>query len=376
MSCEFGHFWVDARRGQVFQVNPNGEGLIEITQGVKNWFKEHLPFKILKGKIEGLTDLDLDNLYKGIGISMGWDSRFKRVFLTKLDYNVKPKYVGKLEYVNREGTEYEDVNLDFLSVDKFIRVKKDTGLELSGKEVSFDNREIFEPIHFTIGYSPLFKTWISYYDFTPSFYVNHDDYFVTGYNSSQGPSMWAHLLTNKSYGVFYGKRYPWKVEFPTKETFNQKVLTHVEFWLDSIRYHNEYDYALNTSLGMDKAIIYNNSDTTGILNLVTKEKNNRFQVTNYPKINKNSTDILASYDEGKWSFNEFYNRTANIDSNLPLWNYDKNAIEKTVNQMAIKYNQSWLNRLRGDWFLIRLEGGSDSRFKQILKWTVPGEQNN
>ena len=45
---------------------------------------------------------------------MGYDSRFKRVFLTKLDYLVKPEYVGKLEFVFREGFEEQDVNLDFL----------------------------------------------------------------------------------------------------------------------------------------------------------------------------------------------------------------------------------------------------------------------
>ena len=371
VSCEFGHFWVDARRGQVHQVDPNGKDLTEITMGLRNWFKEHLPFKILKGKIDGLLDLDLDNPFKNIGISMGYDSRFKRIFITKLDYIVKPNYIGNIEFIFREGKGTPDVDLDFLSVNKYLRVKDVEGLEFAGQEVDFDNRTIFEPAHFTLAYSPLFKTWISYYDFTPGFYINYDNYFSTGFNSPQGASIWSHLLTNKSFGVFYGKKYPWKIEVPTKEQYAQKIISNVEFWLDSIRYHNSYDYAINIKLGFDNAVIYNHTNSSGQLNLITREVNNRYQQTQYPKVANNQTDILVTYDEGKWSFNDFYNRTENVHGNVPLWNYDRNAIDKFENSRALTFRQRWLDRVRGDWFLIRFEGGSDTRFKQMFKWLVP-----
>lgn len=362
VSTEFGHFWVDARRGHVHQKETGGGGQIEVTQGLRNWFQEHLPFKLLKGKIDGLTDLDLDNPFKNLGISLGWDSRYKRLFLTKLDYKVKPEFVGKLEYVSREGFEEVDVNLDFLSTNKYFRDKE------TQEEVFLDNTVIFEPAHFTVAYSPIFKTWVSYYDFTPGFYINYDNYFSTGFNSISGPSVWAHLLTNKSFGVFYGKKYPWKIELPTKNQYIQKSLSNIEYWMDSFRYHNNYDFALNTKLGLDKALIYNNSVSSGDLNLVTKELNNRYQESQYPKFNGITSDILVSYEEGKWSFNDFYNRTANLNSNVPLWNYDINAIEKYPNIKALTHQQRWLDRLTGDWFLVRFEGGSDTRYKQVFKW--------
>lgn len=374
VSNEFGHFWVDARRGQVHQVEPNAKGSSEISQGMRNWFKEQLPFKLLKGKIEGLTDLDLDNPFKNLGISLGWDSRFKRLFLTKLDYIVKPEYVGKLEFIYREDFSDEDVDLDFLSTNKYIRVKDIEGLLFSGQEVDFSNYTIFEPASFTLAYSPLFKTWISYYDFKPSYYINYDGYFSTGYNTTEGSNVWSHLLTNKSFGVFNGKKYSWKIEIPSKEQFTQKMLTNVEYWIDSLRYHNSYDYAINTKLGLDRAMVYNHSNSSGQLNLVTKEVNNRFQITQYPKLTPTGTDILVAYDEGKWSFNDFYNRVANVDSNVPLWIYDNTAVEKVSNPKSISYSQRWVDRLRGDWFLIRLEGGSDTRFKQMFKWVDPKDK--
>lgn len=85
ISSEYGHFHVDAKRGQVMQTI-TGKAPTEISgyeSHMRNWFKEHLPFKILKSGIEGI---DADNAYNGIGISMGWDSRFNRLFLTKKDY--------------------------------------------------------------------------------------------------------------------------------------------------------------------------------------------------------------------------------------------------------------------------------------------------
>lgn len=93
ISSEFGHFFADTKRGYVFKVNNGGKGMEEISSlsdgnpsGMSHWFKEHLPFKVLESGIQGI---DTDNALNGIGITMGWDSRFKRVFLTKKDYIVK-----------------------------------------------------------------------------------------------------------------------------------------------------------------------------------------------------------------------------------------------------------------------------------------------
>jgi hypothetical protein len=99
ISCEFGHFWVDAKRGQIMKVDSNGQNPQEISafkrdgrpSGMRNWFKENLPFKILRGVV-GLSDTDLDNNFNGLGISGVWDSRLRRVLITKRDCTVKEQY--------------------------------------------------------------------------------------------------------------------------------------------------------------------------------------------------------------------------------------------------------------------------------------------
>jgi hypothetical protein len=67
LQTEYGHIWVDAKRGNVF--NLQGNQLEEISKdGMKNWFKENLPFQIAKD-FPNMADEDVNNPFKGIGIS-------------------------------------------------------------------------------------------------------------------------------------------------------------------------------------------------------------------------------------------------------------------------------------------------------------------
>lgn len=100
-STPYGHFWVDAKRGKIFQVDQNGkiENIISERVGnqptnMKQWFREHLPFKILKQ----FPDINIDNKFKGLGFNIWYDDRFDRVFFTKRDYVAK----------NLECLKYED----------------------------------------------------------------------------------------------------------------------------------------------------------------------------------------------------------------------------------------------------------------------------
>lgn len=346
VSTEFGHFWADSMRGQVFSVDPNGRNLTEITAGKKSWFKEHLPFKIIKS-VKGMTVTDTDNNFKGLGLTFGYDSRFKRIFLTKKDYVAKNKDIY-----------YEKGN--------FYLGEDDDKIELSLTDDVY-----FEDVSFTMAYSPATKSWISYYSFKPDYYISYNNYFQTGLNfskSSKELGLWSHLLTNKSYQVFYGKKYPWTIELPFKNNMVNKVLESVSYWLDSRRYHNDYDFAEKRNEGFNRAWIYNNSNNSGRLDLVLDKKNDMFQKTQYPKFKGFSNEILVTENDKRWSFNYFYNEVRNELNNNPIWLWDKNSIDKVINMDALKYNNPWKDRLRGDWFNVILSQDKETRFKYIFKW--------
>ena len=359
VSCEFGHFWTDARRGKIFQLQPNGQGLTAISDfrngggesGMRRWFKKHLPFKILKQSIEGLTEKDIDNPYKGLGINMWWDSRFKRVFITKLDYTVKPFYKGKIKF--KDG--------DFTYNDNIIEVT---------------NTEYFKNISWTVAYSPIYNSWISYYDFFPQYSISQNDYFQTGLNYSNDSSeegLWSHLLTNKSFQVFYGKKYPWTIEIPIKNNYVNNILNDLKIWSISQRYINESDFAVWRNKGFNEIIIYNQTNNSGKLEI---DYNDTAKSVHYPKsVNSYTQKILGKHFDNKIYLNYFYNRVRREESHLPIWNWDDNEIHKILNPDSISFNsKKVLERLRGDWFLVRLTYDKDSRFKQYFKWTMISEQ--
>jgi hypothetical protein len=241
--------------------------------------------------------------------------------------------------------------------------------------ISLDDSLYFEDVSWTIGYSTLMGSWLSYYDFKPNYYVNHQDYFQTGINSYRNPSefgLWSHLLTEKSFQVFYGKKYDFSIEYPDKNIYLTRTLNNVNLWTEVRRYHNEYDYAVNPELTFNEAIIHNNIANSGNLNLIP-QKNNLIFNKNYPKTNSDGTqDILISNkDNFEWSFNYIYNRVKSNVNNEPNWLWDINQIKKVTNDRAISFKgKRVLDYLSGDYFLINLTYNTDSRFKIIYKFST------
>jgi hypothetical protein len=471
ISCDFGHYWADAKRGKVFELGPNGKGLNEISLKLEKWFKENLPFKILNS----FPEIDTDNNYNGLGLAMGWDDRLKRVFLSKIDY----KYTGTNQVVYEDGKlitniqEYDciadslladptlfsrtgwtvtpfdswDVSLGIISYtgltgtsiieqnvlvpDECYDVEMDLLITLndpgdqvvvvvggetftytdsgnftinqsvtattnefsitafdSGENplscrisnvclkpcrsfdvVDLDNSEYFENCSWTIAYSPLTKTWISYYSFVPNYYVGYNDYFQTGINKEGDEfGLWSHFSFLSSYQVFYGKLYPFTIEYVNQTRATNSTIQTVEYYLDVRKYYNKYDFSDIVGYGFNKAVVYNNFQNTGQLELVTQKGNSQKQLLDYPKYNAASTSILQSEIAGKWAFNWLYNQVRDEKSGLPLWINDCAQINKELNSKLFNYKNKFKDRLRGDYFLIRLSQDIESRYKMLFRY--------
>jgi hypothetical protein len=345
LHTEFGHLWVDSKRGQV--INLSNAGLDEISKyGMKNWFKENLPFHISKDFPEIQAD-DLDNNYKGIGITMAFDKRFSRALITKLDYKLLDKDVI-----------YDQVEKVF---------KKDDEI------VSLQDNKYFCNKSWTISYSFLTKAWTSFHSYKPNYYINGVDYFTSGLNLTDA-SLWDHNLTNKSYQVFYGKKYPWSIQTISKYDLSKNHLNSVEYSMDVIRYHNEYDPFYNNQITFNKAVVSNQGQSTGLLELEYNNKTDLNHLTSYPKVNTNSITIRVTNSDGVWRFNQFYDLAASRSNNIPLWTNDCSNTIKTPNPLAINYQTPDLDkkRIRGEWNRIMLTNDKHTNYKMIFKWL----QNN
>jgi hypothetical protein len=384
ISCEFGHFWCDAKRGKVFNMQPGAGGMEEITGECEKWFKENLPFKIIK-TVPGMTDLDVDNNFKGLGIAMGWDDRLKRVFITKKDYKAL-RNVCFFDGIFHDTTGYEDVIEQWEQLGYTYEGVEDCKHKFTIEEndeiiiryvetqvIELTNTEYFEDCSFTIAYSPLIKSWISYYSFKPDYYVAYNDYFQTGLNFSADDTelgLWSHVSFLSSYQVYYGKLYPFTIEYPIPTNFTNSLLHHVEYFLDVRKYYNKYDYTDIYGIGFNKAVVYNSHQNSGQIELVHHEENNLRQGLDYPQFNTNFVSILQSNIHDRWTFNTFNNRIVNPRNGLPLWLFDCAQVEKELDHRLLDYSSRILDYLRGDYFLVRLTNDKESRYKFLTRFNL------
>lgn len=252
-------------------------------------------------------------------------------------------------------------------------------IEVTKVPISVTDEDWFEDVSFTLAFSPILNSWLSFYSFAPNYYIGHQNYFQTGLNSpadEEERGLWSHLLTTQSYQVFYGKKQPWIIDYTTKLAYDSKVLDSVEFNITTRRFHDRYDWAEIENSPISSVVIYNNTansgelkliNNTGVLNLLGK----------YPLTATNGTnqEILTTHKTDSWFINYFYNRVLDSNRNLPLWKWDVNQINKTINYDIVKFKgKPILEKMKGLFFNVRLKQDQESRFQYIYKFGVTQEK--
>lgn len=239
--------------------------------------------------------------------------------------------------------------------------------DLTPIEVS--NPTYFEDISWTIAYSPIEQKWIGWYSYTPNYYVGHQNYFQTGKNDIGSKfGLWSHLLTNRSYQVFYGVKYPFTMEFSPKREYGNTVIKSVKWQMDVRRYHNEYDWSEIENKPLNKLNIWSKFSNSGMLHL----KNNTGQISlisQYPKtaVDGSYQEVLVSRNHNDYSVNYFYNRMLKTNMNNPQWFWDKNQITKSINTNVIKFSgKNVLETMKSNLFNIMLQQDETS----LLRYTI------
>lgn len=352
VKCEYGTFWVDAKRGHIYQIT--GDGFNEIkTENNFNWFKQNLPFQILKD----FPEVDVDNPQADLGIVMGWDERYERVFITKLDYRVRKDITGQVTYQDRKFFYSSNVGIT---------------------EVSLTDSTIFENKSWTVAYSPKLKNFISFYSYLPNFFVPQLGHFQTIKNTGVGASIWNHNLSIFTYQTYYGTLYPYILEYNVNSFPQVSTINSVTLMQDIQEYYSDYEYySLSTSnnknlANFTKAIIYNKEQSSGVIKLIPEEFGNTRQKITYPRMTTTGIEALISRREQLYTFNGFWNVAAQ-GNGQPLWStqwsdlssqypIDKVPNTKSVRPVSVSYQKA---KIKSDFAKVRLIQDQYSRFKFI-----------
>lgn len=323
LNTEFGHVWVDAKRGDVFLVQ--GQSINNIAdEGVKIFLTNNLNFQLL----ESFPNYDIDNNFKGVGLHGVYDNKYNRIVITKLDFRPLD---SRILY---DGSKFT----------------------LNGVTIELGDPAYFCDISFTISYSFLSKSWISFHSYLPNYYIGGLNKFYTGIDTLD--SGWVHNVAEGQYNSFYGKIAPYTIEYPFAYKFQDEILQSIKDYTKVNKMTNAQTFVQTDDNFFNKAIIYNDQQCSGVLNLVHKPKNNLALYLQYPKYNADSRDILFVKSNNFYNYNGFWDIVS--DNTEPIWLQD--CTPNTENKILNTSNLNYTSRSFKKYPIV----GKDTRIRHTL----------
>ena len=310
-----GIFYMSQNQGKIFAVASQGVQEISLPGALKWWLAQFLPYILT----DDFPDFELlDNPVIGIGCQSIYDNQNMIMYFCKKDYQLRKDIPYTLTYIKS----------NLFRVDQL------------GSIVELGDPAFFSDASWTISYDPKVGQWISYHDWHPTYLIAGKNTFL----SVMDNSVWLHNDACDSYCNYYGKDYPFEVEFQTDTVQQITTLRSIDYQLECYIYaDNCYDRYHVLDYNFDEAIIYNSEQNSGLLRLNLLPKNNAPLIVQYPQVGPNSIDILYSKEENKYRFNQFWDVTANrgeyVLNTIPMFDTEPNGYIKNLNQAYLDYQK-------------------------------------
>lgn len=381
IKTEQGNVYTDAKRGQVLLMK--GTSVTDLTErGVEKWFSNNLPFKILNVH----PDVPIDNNFNGIGLHGVYDNFYKRLILTKIDYeplNDNIKFDGTNFYIDGETIEgrdedvpgllnccpdgytdygypefpcrkYEDDQEFFYNYIQCPPSELHTPSYTPKTIISLNDPEYFCNKSWTISYSFKTNTWVSLHSFRPNYYIPYENYFQSGINTEG--SLWDHNVDFDNFNAYYGVTYPYILEYPFNYKILDEILQNVKDYTTVLKYQGQNTWTEpKEQIFFNKSIIYNGQQCSGVRNLFAKSNTSLKDYGTYPKYNTDSIDILYTKADNFYNYNQFWDVV--IDPSINIWNdvCEYNLTNKELNTSNLDYGLRSFrkNQIRGKNTLIR-----------------------
>ena len=164
------------------------------------------------------------------------------------------------------------------------------------------------------------------------------------YTFTTNACLWRHLTTPNLYNNFYGNIEPYIIEYPFSYKYNDEILQNVKDYTKVYKYFPDIDGIVDEAdkieidnIYFNKSIIYNNQQSSGILELVPKPLNNLSAYLQYPIYNEFSKTITYTKSDNFYKYNTFWNVVK--DKTIPLFirTCESLSIDKIINQENMQY---------------------------------------
>ena len=163
-----------------------------------------------------------------------------------------------------------------------------------------------------------------------------------GYTTVDSACLWKHLVMNM-WNNFYGNICPYVIEYPFF-SMNTEILQNVKDYTKAYHYNSDgtgvfsYTDKIETDDHyFNKAIVYNNQQSSGILKLVPKPKNNLLAYMEYPKYESDSKVITYTKSDNMYNYNNIYNIVKDKTQQLWITSCESLSIDREINQANMNY---------------------------------------
>ena len=185
---------------------------------------------------------------------------------------------------------------------------------------------------------------------------------INNYTEISTGQIWKHLLNTTKYNNYYGKIYPYMIEYPFAYQYQDEILQNVQDYSrvykhikDPFNSFTDFEKVEVNNEWFNKAVLYNGQQSSGILNLVPKPINNLKEYVSYPKFNLDSKSILYTKSDNLYQYNTFWSVVKNTSEPLFIKSCENLSIDKEVNQSNMDYSSRSFKKepLRAKYLKIR-----------------------
>lgn len=330
VSTEYGTFYVDTLSSRPILLN---QSLNDVSlNGMRNFFQENGRLTLdeqFKERTGVSYPIQSSSHIDGVGFTTTYDPRFKRIIIHKKDYQINKNYVNSLTYgvSTTPNTLYYDNGFFY------------NDSSASPTRVYLDNPQFFTPKSFTISYSLIHNSWVSFHSYLPSYLFNtHKDFFSVSskpYKHNSG-----------AHQTFYTTKYDYILDVITPlDPLMGKQANNLFYTSSS---YKVADREYPTSTTFDRAVFYNDTQSSGLLDLKPKTLFD---------LDFNTSSAFVTKIDDYYRISNFRDRA--LDPTLPLWSSSYNDISASYYIDKVPFNISDVNfyeaaRFRGHYLGTRL----------------------
>lgn len=328
-NTHLGRFYPSEKQGRILSFT---ESLDDITrQGMSYWCKNYMPI-LLYSYFPNYQEKE--NPISGVGYLSVFDSFYETIYITKRDFSPIREYIQDIRY---DGSQFT----------------------YKGTPISLRDKNYFNDISWTLSYSPLDKSFVSWHDWHPDWVIQRDNHFLT----VKEDKVYKHNESYESFCNFYNKDYPFEIEFISNSGQQINTLRSLEYILEVYKYKNfGRDRFHIHNENFDRLIVHNTEQISPLLNLQIMSANPEINLA-FPKKNTTnnvSWDVLFSKEENKYRVNQFWDAVKDrgefTDNERHLFPTDESGYRQIINPLAIDIDkpEEQRKKFRHYWTKMRL----------------------